>query len=86
MACNCATDKQLKKLYEQFGKTPKSTKDMKTTEKIGRYLNIVGVMLVMAFIIPVLFIYVIIKGLSKDKSISLAEFFGFRKKILPNNV
>jgi len=86
MACNCATNEQLEKLYKEFGHKVDVPKDAELKFKLKNSLTKIGVSVSVFFIIPYLFYYVIREGVFGDGKISLSEFFGFRKKIVKEDV
>lgn len=86
MACNCATNEQLAALYKEFGHKVDVPKDAEIMFKIKNTLTKIGVGVTIILIIPYLFFYVIREGVFGDGKISLSEFFGFRKKIVKEDV
>lgn len=86
MGCNCATNEQLERLYKEFGHKVDVPKDAELKFKLKNILTKVGVGISVVALIPYLFYYVIKEGVYGDGHISLADFFGFRKKIVKENV
>jgi hypothetical protein len=80
MACNCATQEQIEQIINKYG--PKAPKDKKAPlkQKVKSYAEYIGVVICMAFIVPVLVIYVGYKVFfAKDNRISLRKFFNLPK-------
>lgn len=86
MACNCATNEQLEKLYKEFGHEVDVPKDAELKFRLKNAITKVGVSIAIVFLLPYLFFYVIKEGIFGDGKVSLAEFFGFRKKIVKEDV
>ena len=86
MACNCATNEQIEALYREFGHKVDVPKGATFKFRLKNALTKVGVGISIAFLLPYLFFYVIKEGVFGDGKISLAEFFGFRKKIVKKDV
>ena len=81
MACNCATDEQIKELYRRYGerRKPKKTDSFKARAKY--YLYTAGVYVCMVPIAPLLVLYVLYKALyTDDKKIDVVKFFRLDKK------
>lgn len=81
MACNCATQEQIEQIISRYG--PKAPKDKKAPlkQKIKAYSKYAAVVVCMAFIVPVLVIYVGYKAFfAKNNKISLRKFFNLPKK------
>ena len=82
MACNCATNEQIKELYRRYG-DKKNANNVPTGQKIKNAVAYTGVVLAMIPIVPILFLYVLYKALcDDDHRISLTRFFRLDKKEL----
>lgn len=85
MACNCATQEQIEQIINKYG--PKAPKDKKAPlkQKIKAYAEYIAVVICVAFIVPVIVIYVGYKVLfAKNKKISLKKFFNLDKTMEEN--
>jgi hypothetical protein len=82
MACNCTTNEQLEKLYEQFGQKRQLTGNETFWFKVKDFLTKIGVGFCLILIIPYMLFYIIRHGFFGDGRISVAHFFGFREKIV----
>lgn len=82
MACNCATNEQLNKLYEQFGQKQTVSKNTTFSLKIKNIFTKIGVSICLIFVFPYVLFYIFKHGILGDGKISLAHFFGFREKIV----
>lgn len=80
MGCNCASNEQIAKLHSLYGEKLNPTADIALKYKIKKFFNTAGVFVVMFFLSPILFGFVIFKGLSKDKKISLRKVLGLKKR------
>lgn len=84
MACNCATNEQIKELYRRYGdkkNAPKRT----FKERVKFVFMHTGVTLVMIPIIPFLLLYILYKGIcDDDHKISLTKFFRLDRKVTEN--
>ncbi len=81
MACNCATDEQIKELYRRYGERSKLSPDAKFKDKLKKALVSVCVFICMVPIVPFLFLYVVYKALySDDRKIDVVKFFRLNKK------
>ena len=81
MACNCATDEQIKELYRRYGERRKPGKNATFKAKLKHAVYTAGVFICM---IPItvlfLFPYVLYKALyTDDKKISIRKFFRLNK-------
>ena len=84
MACNCATNEQIKELYRRYGNKEERRK-LSTSQKIKYYAQYTGIVLVMIPIVPVLFLYVLYKAICDDNHrISLKNFFGINRTVVLN--
>lgn len=78
MACNCASNEQIKELYRRYGE--KKSAPRTTKQKIKYALQYTGVAIAMVFVVPFLILYVLYKGLMDDNhQISLTKFFRLDK-------
>ncbi len=78
MACNCASNEQIKELYRRYGE--KKSAPRTTKQKIKYVLQYTGVAIAMVFVVPFLILYVLYKGLMDDNhQISLTKFFRLDK-------
>lgn len=78
MACNCASNEQIKELYRRYGEKKSSPRT--TKQKIKYALQYTGVAIAMIFVVPFLILYVLYKGLMDDNhQISLTKFFRLDK-------
>ena len=82
MACNCATNEQLNKLYEQFGQKRELTGNESFLFKVKNTLTKIGVGFCVILLIPYILFYIIRHGVFGDGRISVAHFFGLREKIV----
>lgn len=82
MACNCTTNEQLEKLYEQFGHKRELTGNETFWFRVKDFLTKIGVGVCIILITPYMLFYIIHHGLFGDGRISIAHFFGFREKIV----
>lgn len=81
MACNCATNEQIKELYKRYGSDKDKNIHLSFKQRAKSALRYGGVAVAMIFITPFLFLYVLYKRfLTKDHRISLAKFFRLDKK------
>ena len=79
MGCNCATQKQISKLYELYG--DKKNKDIPKSQKIKTFLRNLSVYSVVLIISPLLISFVLYKAFfSKNKQISVRKLLRFNKK------
>ena len=79
MGCNCATQKQISKLYELYG--DKKNKDIPKSQKIKTFLRNLSVYSVVLIISPLLISFVLYKAfISKNKQISVRKLLRFNKK------
>lgn len=81
MACNCATDEQIKELYRRYGERSKLSPDAKFKDKAKKALVATGVFICMVPItLLFLFPYVLYKALySEDRKIDVVKFFRLNK-------
>lgn len=80
MACNCATQEQLNELYRKYGQKVEPGAKETWNFRVKKFFTNILLYTVMCFIAPMLFCYVIGKGLfSKEKKISLRKFFHLKK-------
>ena len=78
MACNCASNEQIKELYRRYGEKKSAPRTIK--QKIKYALQYTGVAIAMVFVAPFLILYVLYKGLMDDNhQISLTKFFRLDK-------
>lgn len=82
MACNCTTNEQLNKLYEQFGEKRELTGNESLWFKIKTFFTKFAVGFCVILLIPYMLYYIIRHGIFGDGRISVAHFFGFREKIV----
>ena len=78
MACNCATEEYINKLYKEMGTKKPTTSNLTIEEKIVFYANKFFSTAVMSIAIPLLFIYIAYVSSFKDGKISVAKFFGLK--------
>lgn len=75
MACNCATDEMIKKLYEKYGtvkdKTPKTFSEKVKLIFRNIALYIISVPLIVYFTVIILY-----RGLVKNEKINLFQLLG----------
>ena len=86
MACNCATNEQIAALYRKYGHKVDVPKDATIKFKIKNFFTKIGVGIIVLFAIPYLICYILYNTWFGDGRISLAELFGFRKKIVKEDV
>lgn len=84
MGCNCATQEQLKELYDKYG----AEKNKKVGGKIGfrRKVQKVAVFLTMIVVTPFLLIYVFTRAFDDDKRIDIQKFFRLKNNVINTNV
>lgn len=78
MACNCATEEQIKELYRQFGVKSAKPKNMTFPKKVLFYIKKVAMAIILTLIAPLLFIYVFYVGFFGSGKISFTKFFGLK--------
>lgn len=78
MACNCATEEYINKLYKEFGEKKPSLKNFTVEEKIVFYIGKFINMAIMSVTMPMLFIYIQYKTAFGDGKISMKDFFGLK--------
>lgn len=77
MACNCASQKQINKLYELYG--DKSNKVPKTLwDKIKDIFEKICVYTIIFLLSPLLIGFVLYKLTTKEKQISVRKLLGFK--------
>jgi hypothetical protein len=86
MACNCATNDQLEKLYKEFGQKRQLAKGDGFLFRIKNFFTTTGVVICLILLLPYILFYTFRHGVFGDHKISLAHFFGFRNKITKENV
>lgn len=85
MACNCATTEQINALYKKYGEKKGEKKKLTFKQKVKNAAMYAGVVLALIPIIPMLFLYVLYKGVfDDDHKISLTKFFRLNKKVQTN--
>lgn len=82
MGCNCATNKELEKLYEQFGHKRELTGKETLGFKVKNFFIKIGVGFCVVLLIPYILFYIFRHGFFGDGRISIAHFFGVREKIV----
>ncbi len=81
MACNCATSEQINELYRKYGDRKAKLRKGSLWDRAKNIAMYAGVVLVLIPIVPILFLYVLYKGLfDDDHRISLTKFFRLDKK------
>lgn len=79
MGCNCATQEQIKKLYDTYGEKNSQQKPLK--QKIGDFFKTFVINLIIFLISPLLIGFVLyITIFTKEKKISIRKLLGFKKK------
>lgn len=86
MACNCAANDQLEKLYKEFGQKRDLAKGEGFLFRIKNFFTTIGVALCVIILLPYIVFYVFRHGVFGDHKISFSHFFGFRNKIVKENV
>ena len=77
MGCNCASQKQINKLYELYG--DKTNKVQKTLwEKTKDTFEKICVYVIIFLLSPILIGFVLYKMTTKEKQISIRKLLGFR--------
>lgn len=78
MGCNCATQKQITKLYELYG--DKNKKNISVSQKIKGFFRNAGVHIIIFLITPFLILFVLYKAIfTKNKKISVRKLLRFNK-------
>ena len=81
MACNCATDEQIKELYRRYGDRNRIEKGTPFKVRFKKALYTVGVFLSMLLIVPLLVLYVLGTAIfTEDKKINVARLFRLNKQ------
>lgn len=81
MACNCATSEQINELYRKYGERRTKGKKIGFRQRVKNIAMYTGVVIALVPIVPILFLYVLYKGLfDDDHRISLTKFFRLDKK------
>lgn len=86
MACNCATEEQLKELYKTYGEKVDAKLSSNPWQRLKNNVRKFFVYLFVIPIIPLLFLFVIYKVFSDNNKISIRKFFLLRNKNLETNV
>lgn len=79
MSCNCVANEQLKELYKKFGEKRDTTEAEEIKFSVKRFLEKIAVAISTILLFPIIFCYVLFKGIfSKNRKISLSKFFNLK--------
>ena len=79
MSCNCATQEQIKKLYDLYG--DKNNRKISKHQKIKNFIRNFVIFIFLVVISPFLITLVLYHGIfTKDKKISVRKILRFNKK------
>jgi hypothetical protein len=78
MGCNCASREQIEKLHAIYGEKVNPTTGTTAKFKVEKILTHAGVFVAMVFILPLLVGFIIYKGTTKEKKISIKKFLGIK--------
>lgn len=80
MGCNCASQEQIRKLYEAYGDKNKEYKNKNIFQKINNIIRNIFLIFCLILISPFLMTYVFYMGFfSNDKKISIRKLFRLNK-------
>ena len=81
MACNCASNEQIKELYARYG-DKREVKNLSFWNKVKYNVQYAGVGVVMTILFPFLLLYVLYKGaFDDDNKISFRKFFNIKDSV-----